>query len=290
MNRIKSYFEKLRTSDKGFNTFRQSLIFILLVLGMSYLILWGPIALLKIRTANLVEGKIYNLPALILYLIGGFVPSIVGIILTVSYEGKEGLKMLFRSAINFRIGFSSLLIIIVYVIATGSLQIILYTLVGGLFDYSQFLKQLPTIFPLMILGPLSEEFGWRGFLQKRIIKEFTSIRGSIIIGLIWSLWHLPLFYMIGTSQHDFNIPFIPFAISIISSSLVYTYLYIKTNGNLFSAILLHWLFTYILQVISSQITRTPTYNLLECLPALIIGSVFLILLRDHKTEIKDYSA
>ena len=210
MNRIKSYFEKLRTSDKGFNTFRQSLIFILLVLGMSYLILWGPIALLKIRTANLVEGKIYNLPALILYLIGGFVPSIVGIILTVSYEGKEGLKMLFRSAINFRIGFSSLLIIIVYVIATGSLQIILYTLVGGLFDYSQFLKQLPTIFPLIILGPLSEEFGWRGFLQKRIIKEFTSIRGSIIIGLIWSLWHLPLFYMIGTSQHDFNIPFIPF--------------------------------------------------------------------------------
>jgi len=270
--------------------FKQSIIFSILVIGLSYIIFWGPIALLKIRTANLVEGKIYNLPALILFLIGGFVPSIVGLTLTALYEGKEGLNKLFRSAINFRIGFSSLIIIIVYVIAIAFLQIILSTSIGGSFDYSQFIKQLPTIFPLIILGPLSEEFGWRGFLQKRINLEFSPISGSVFIGLVWSLWHLPLFYMLGTSQHDFNIPFIPFAVSIISSSFVYTYLYIKTNGNLFSAILLHWLFTYVLQVISSQISRTATYNFLECLPALIIGSVFLILLRNQKIGIKDYSA
>lgn len=154
-------------------------------------------------------------------------------------KGKEGIKKLFFSAINIRIGFSSLIIIVVYVIALGSLQLMLNASLGGSFGYSQFLKQLPTIFPLIIFGPLSEEFGWRGFLQKRIIKEFPSITGSIIIGMIWSLWHLPLFYMAGTSQHDFNIPFFPFLISIISSSFVYTYLYIKTNGILFSAILLH---------------------------------------------------
>jgi membrane protease YdiL (CAAX protease family) len=269
---------------------KQSLIFILLVIALSYVIFWGPIALLKVRTANLVEGKIYNLPALIFFLIGGFIPSIVGIILTLVFEDKEGIKKLFLSAINIRIGYSSLIIIIVYVIALGSLQLMLYDLLGGSFDYSQFIKQIPTIFPLIIFGPLSEEFGWRGFLQKRINKEFSTITGSIIIGVTWSLWHLPLFYMIGTSQHDFNIPFIIFMISIISSSFVYTYLYIKTDGNLFSAILLHWLFTYILQVISTQISRTATYTLLECLPALIIGSVFLILLKNQRIVIKDPSA
>jgi uncharacterized protein len=268
---------------------RQSLIFIIVVIGLSYLIFWGPIALLKLRTANLVQGKIYNVPALILFLIGGFIPSFVGIVLTQVFEGKEGLKKLLLSAINTKIGVLSLIIIIVYVIVLGSLQLILYTLLGGSFDFSQFIKQLPTIFPLIIFGPLSEEFGWRGFLQKRINKEFPSIIGSIIIGVVWSLWHLPLFYMLGTSQHDFNIPFIPFMISIISSSFVYTYIYIKTKGNLFSAILLHWLFTYVLQVITSQISRTATYNLLECLPALIIGFVFLILLKNQKTVIKDNS-
>ena len=268
---------------------KQSLIFILLVIALSYLIFWGPIALLKLRTANLVEGRIYNLPALIFFLIGGFVPSIAGIILTAFYEGKEGLKKLLLSAINTKIGFPSLIIIIVYAIVSGSLQLILYTLLGGSFDFSQFINQLPTILPLIILGPLSEEFGWRGFLQKRINIEFSPISGSIIIGVVWSLWHLPLFYMIGTSQHDFNIPFIPFMISIISSSFIYTYLYYKSNGSLFAAILLHWIATYILQVISSQISRTPTYNFLECLPALIIGCVFIILLKNQRIEKIDHS-
>jgi membrane protease YdiL (CAAX protease family) len=262
----------------------QVLTFIILVIGLSYIIFWGPIALLKLRTANLVEGEIYNIPAFIFFLIGGFVPSFVGIILTLIYEGKEGLKKLFLSAINTKIGFSSLIIIIVYVITLGSLQLILYTLLGGSFDFSQFIKQLPTILPLIILGPLSEEFGWRGFLQKRIDIEFSPVIGSIIIGVVWSLWHLPLFYMIGTSQHDFNIPFIPFMISIISSSFIYTYLFYKSNGSLFAAILLHWIATYILQVVASQITRTETYNFVECLPALIIGCIFIILLKNKSTE------
>ena len=268
---------------------KQSIIFIITVIGLSYLIFWGPIAFLKVRTANLVEGKIYNLPALIFFIIGGFVPSIVGLILTAFYDGKEGLKKLLLSAINTKIGISSFIIIIVYAMVLGSLQLILYTLLGGFFDFSQFINQLPTLLPLIILGPISEEFGWRGFLQKRINLEFSPIPASIIIGVVWSLWHLPLFYMIGTSQHDFNIPFIPFMISIISSSFIYTYLYYKSNGSLFTAILLHWIATYILQVISSQISRTPTYNFLECLPALIIGFVFLIILKNQKIVIKDHS-
>ena len=64
----------------------QVLTFIILVIGLSYIIFWGPIALLKLRTANLVEGKIYNIPAFIFFLIGGFVPSFVGIILTFIYD------------------------------------------------------------------------------------------------------------------------------------------------------------------------------------------------------------
>jgi membrane protease YdiL (CAAX protease family) len=263
---------------------KQSLIFILLVIGLSYLVFWGPIALLKLRTANLVEGRVYNIPALIFFLIGGFVPSIAGLSLTAFYDGKEGLKKLLLSAINIKVGYYSLIIIIGYVMALGLMQLILYTLLGGAFDFSQFIIQLPTILPLIILGPLSEEFGWRGFLQKRINLEFSPIQASIIIGVVWSLWHLPLFYMIGTSQHDFNIPFIPFMISIVSSSFVYTYLYYKSNGSLFAAILLHWMATYILQVISSQISRTPTYNFMECLPALIIGFGFIIILKNQKSD------
>ena len=264
------------------NNIKQIPIFITLVIGLSYLVFWGPVAFLKLRAANLVEGKIYNTGAFLLFIIGGFVPSILGIILTSKFEGKEGIIKLFLSAINIKIGFSSFMIIIAYVIILSLLQLILYTTLGNRFDYSQFIKQLPTTLPLIIAGPLSEEFGWRGFLQKRVNKEFSPISGSIIIGIVWSLWHLPLFYIIGTSQHEFNVPFFPFMILIISSAFVYTYIYIKSNGSLFTAILLHWLFTYIFQVIASQISRTTIYNLLECIPALMIGFVFMILLNQQK--------
>ena len=267
-------------------TLKQILIFIALVLGLSYLILWGPIALLKLRTANLIEGKIYNLPAFIFFLAGGFVPSIVGIFLTRIYDNTSGIKELFKSATDFKIGFQTFVLIIICPITIGIMQLIIIRLTVGSFDYNQFIKQLPSILPLIILGPLSEEFGWRGFLQKRVNLEFSPILGSLVIGITWSLWHLPLFYMPGTSQHDFNMPFIPFMISVISSSFIYTYVYIKSNGSLFSAILLHWVGTYIMQVTGSQVSRSATYNYLECLPAFLIGIVFIVMLYTQRTKIK----
>lgn len=263
---------------------KQVLIFIALVLGLSYFIFWGPIALLKLKTANLVEGKVYNLPAFIFYLIGGFVPSMVGILLTRIYDHKSGLKQLLRSAIDFKIGYQTIVIIVSYAIIAGVLQLIIYNLLGGSFDYSQFIKQLPTLLPLLILGPLSEEFGWRGFLQKRVNSEFNPIIGSLVIGATWSLWHLPLFFMLGTSQHDFNMPFLPFMIAVTSSSFIYTYVYIKSNSSMFSALLLHWVGTYIMQVIASQVTRTLAYNYLECLPALLIGVLFIFILYKQGTK------
>lgn len=107
---------------------KQILIFIILVLGLSYLIFWGPIAFLKLRTANLVEGKIYNLPAFIFFLIGGFVPSIVGIILTRIYDHKSGLKHLLKSAMAFKIGNQSFVIIFAYPVIVGSLQLLINSL------------------------------------------------------------------------------------------------------------------------------------------------------------------
>ncbi len=262
---------------------RQILVFILLVLGLSYLIFWGPIALLKLKTANLVEGKIYNIPAFILFLIGGFVPSIAGLLLTGIYDNKSGLRELLKSSINHRIGLQTFLIILICPVVTGMLQIIILRFTGASFDYSQFINQLPSILPLIILGPLSEEFGWRGFLQKRVNAEFSPVIGSIVIGVVWALWHLPLFYLPGTSQHDFNIPFIPFFISLVFSSFIYTWIYIKSHQSLFSAILLHWVGTYIMQVISSQVTRSVEYNYLEVLPSVLIGTVFIILLSKRET-------
>ena len=258
---------------------KQGLIFIIIVIGLSYLIFWGPLALFRFRAANLVEGRIDNPVVFIIFLLGGFVPSITGLIMTRIYDGKQGLKELLKSSVNFRIGFLSYLIIVIVPVLVGLYQLLILSLLDVYIDLSQFIKQLPSIVPLILFGPLSEEFGWRGFLQKRLNSDFTPFTSSLIIGIGWSLWHLPLFYISGTSQNEFSIPFISFMVSIISSSFIYTYLYNISKGSLFAAILLHWTGTYILQVITSEAYRTPLYNWLGFVPALVIGFVFVFLIQ-----------
>lgn len=272
------------------------IIFFIITIFLSYFVFWGPIALLKIPTVNLVQGEIGSLGAIILFIIGGFVPSITGIVLTAVFEGKKGVQELFRKSMQVKIGIKWFAVIILVSFYFAFSLIFIYTIAGGKFDYSQFWIQLPTILPLIILGPLSEEYGWRGFAIKRLLKYVNANLTSLIIGLIWSLWHLPLFFMLGTFQNEFNVPFFAFLISVTSTSFIYTYIYVRTKQSLFSAIFLHWVYTYVIQVVSSQVVssqvvissgiRLKLYNWLEFVPALLIGLVFAFILRKEKVVVK----
>lgn len=258
-------------------------IFFTAVIILSYFIFWGPIALFKIPTANLVEGAVGPIWAIILVMIGGFVPSITGIALTAKYEGKKGVQQLLKKSFSF-IGFKwSLIIILITFYYTFSL-ILIYTILGGEFDYSQFWVQLPSILPLILLGPLSEEYGWRGFALKRLLKFTNPNLASLIVGLIWSLWHLPLFFMLGTTQYEFNLSFFAYLLTVTSSSFIYTYIYIRTKQRLFSAIFFHWIYTYGIQVVYSSVVRTNLFNWLEIVPGVLIALVFIILL--HKEKVR----
>jgi biotin transporter BioY len=103
------------------------------------------------------------------------------------------------------------------------------------------------------------------------------LTSSLIIGLVWALWHLPLFMMVGTSQHELGIPFFGFLLTLIASSILYTWLYNNTQQSLWSAILLHWLYTYAAQVLLSGVTRSPLYNWLECLPYVTMAAIVVLI-------------
>jgi membrane protease YdiL (CAAX protease family) len=139
------------------------------------------------------------------------------------------------------------------------------------------LGQLGSFLPLLILGPLSEEIGWRGYALERPQTRWNALTSSLIIGLVWALWHLPLFMMEGTSQHELGLPFIGFLVGFVANSILYTWLYNNTKQSLWSAILLHWLFTYAAQVLISGVTRSPLYNWLEYLPYVIMAVVVVLI-------------
>ena len=104
----------------------------------------------------------------------------------------------------------------------------------------------------------------------RLQTRWNALTSGIVIGIVWSLWHLPLFFMIGTSQNELNMPFIGFMLGITSLSVQYAWLHNNAKGSIWMAVFFHWVFTYTAQVVATGVNRTPMYNMLEYTPHLFL--------------------
>jgi len=89
----------------------------------------------------------------------------------------------------------------------------------------------------LIYNGFGEEIGWRGFALPILQKNLGFLGGSLAIGIIWALWHLPLFYMPGSNQYGDSI--ILYIYLLICWSIVMTYLVYKARGSVLVAILFH---------------------------------------------------
>ncbi|SDJ53774.1 type II CAAX endopeptidase family protein [Natronorubrum texcoconense] len=101
---------------------------------------------------------------------------------------------------------------------------------------------LPALF-FVTLPPILEELGWRGYALDRLQLHWSALGASLILGVVWSLWHLPLFFIPGSFQHDMvgfgTIGFWLFTIGIVSLSPAFTWVYNHTARSILGIILLH---------------------------------------------------
>ncbi|MGN8551357.1 UNVERIFIED_CONTAM: CPBP family intramembrane metalloprotease [Microbacterium sp. SLM126] len=100
-----------------------------------------------------------------------------------------------------------------------------------------------TVFGLTLLfgGPLGEEVGWRGWLLPTLQLRLSPLLASLMVGLVWGLWHLPL-HLRGDYDADMGAGPAGFALRIASSCLLavlFTWLYNRSRGGLLVMILLH---------------------------------------------------
>jgi hypothetical protein len=89
----------------------------------------------------------------------------------------------------------------------------------------------------LVGGPLGEEPGWRGYALARLQDRYSALVASLILGVLWGVWHLPFFFIKGTEQE--TTPFFLFVLSIIASSILITWVYNHTKGSVLLALLFH---------------------------------------------------
>ena len=99
---------------------------------------------------------------------------------------------------------------------------------------------------LFLGGPLGEEIGWRGFALPRLQQRHTALTSSVLLGLIWGLWHIPLYFVPGTGQHEILRSGNDAAFSIggfvtwtIGLSVLFTWLFNSLRGSLLVVIAFH---------------------------------------------------
>jgi membrane protease YdiL (CAAX protease family) len=100
------------------------------------------------------------------------------------------------------------------------------------------------VFMVLIGGPLFEEPGWSGFAQPRLQRLHGPLVGSLILGSLWALWHLPGFLI--PSQDLTDIPprgtildFVVFSLALIGLRVVIMWVFNNTKGSVLMAILVH---------------------------------------------------
>jgi uncharacterized protein len=145
--------------------------------------------------------------------------------------------------------------------------------------------------PLMILfllpaglisGPIPEELGWRGFALDRLQARMNPLAASVTLGLSWSLWHLPLFWVLGTTQAGLGsntLDYWLFLLNPIALSALFAWVYNQTGGSILSAILMHFSFNV---TASLLYPLSPQAGLIHA-ALLLISMAFTLKVRKEET-------
>lgn len=172
-----------------------------------------------------------------------FGPTIAAFFLTYINGGLDGTKNLLKRGLDFKFGKVWLIPIFLLMPAIVGFSLLLAILSGEPTPKVEVLSQpwiiiLSFFYILFLGGPVAEEFGWRGYALDRLQTHYNALLSSIILGIIWGLWHLPLFFMKGQQIYQ-NVPILGFILGTILLSIVFTWIYNNTGRSILAVLLFH---------------------------------------------------
>ncbi len=146
-------------------------------------------------------------------------------------------------------------------------------------DFSFSIGGVPTLF-LIVLTALFEELGWRGYAEDSIAQYHSWFVESVIFGVLWGAWHIPLFFIQGTYQEmifQMNPWYmVNFFVGTMPLGFVITWVYVKSNRSIFACSLFH----FIVNFLQEQINMTQNTKCIETGILFVVAGIVVLCNKD----------
>jgi membrane protease YdiL (CAAX protease family) len=174
-----------------------------------------------------------------LVLAGAYAPAFVALALTGWTNGAAGVAKLLKRVLIVDVPARYYLFAIFYMVAVKLTAASVHRVILG--AWPQFtwgsLAIIPFAIALSTPFQAGEEIGWRGYALPRLAARFGLARASLLLGVIWAVWHVPQFYIAGADTYHQS--FLVWAPQVVAMSVAFAWLYARSGGSLLLVMLLH---------------------------------------------------
>ena len=258
--------------------YRPIRFYIITLLG-TWLFWFSAAAVSRIETDN-------NISFLLMAL-GLLVPPITSMVMVFTSKSKVLKQDLKRKLVGaFQVKPVVVLISVVLWLAVIAVSILISTLFGQSLDQFAFeddfsfaVGGMSTLLLLIVVAIL-EELGWRGYAEDAIASYMNWWKEALLFGVIWSLWHFPLFFIPDTYHYgilQLNPWYmVNFFVSIIPLSFIFTWLYVKNNRSILACMLFHLTVNFF----QERIAMTDTTKCVQTFVLFATATILVLLNKD----------
>lgn len=173
------------------------------------------------------------------FLLGVFAPGIAALAFTTHGEGLVGVRRLLARIGRWQVGVRWYVFAVTYFAAIKLTAALIHRVVTN--EWPRFgTTSLPLILGAILISTwvqAGEELGWRGFALPRLASRLGLGGASMLLGAIWALWHLPLFFLPDSGSTGQSFPV--YLLHVMGLSVAMSWLYWRTGGSLLLVMLMH---------------------------------------------------
>lgn len=240
---------------------RPLLAFFILAFVLSWAI-WIPMAL---NYYGLFPIKMDAGFVLVFRLFGTLGPAVSAIIVSLLLGGRKSVGALLGQIGRWRVHWK-------WYVAAALVYPMLALIVAGITILIPGLQPIPLVeatvgsvilvMILLVISVLGEEIGWRGFALPMMQRRWTALNSSLILGTVWTIWHLPFWAILG-EQDTFGLWYWLMSWAFITAGAVYITWFMNNTGNsLLMALLFHWCYNVLVVGFLPLSSSVPAYAIM----------------------------